>query len=60
LISSCLFQARIFKEKGTRHFKDGKLEIASTRYQKVGSLGLIFFQNNIKYFYFFYMLNEKS
>jgi len=30
-----LEQARIFKEKGTKHFKDGKFEIASTRYQKV-------------------------
>jgi len=28
-------QAQIFKEKGTKHFKDGKYEIASTRYQKV-------------------------
>lgn len=33
--SQKLEQARIFKDKGTRHFKDGKLEIASTRYQKV-------------------------
>jgi len=30
-----LEQARIFKDKGTKHFKDGKYEIASTRYQKV-------------------------
>merc|ERR1711936_1151478 len=30
-----LEQARIFKEKGTKHFKDQKYEIASSRYQKV-------------------------
>merc|ERR1712037_917005 len=30
-----LEQARIFKEKGTKHFKDLKYEIASSRYQKV-------------------------
>jgi len=30
-----LEQAKIFKEKGTKHFKDSKYEIASTRYQKV-------------------------
>jgi len=30
-----LEQARMFKDKGTKHFKDGKFEIASTRYQKV-------------------------
>lgn len=30
-----LEQARIFKDKGTKHFKDGKFEIAATRYQKV-------------------------
>merc|ERR1712002_1291842 len=30
-----LEQAKIFKEKGTKHFKDSKFEIASTRYQKV-------------------------
>merc|ERR1712179_223008 len=30
-----LEQARMFKDKGTKHFKDGKYEIASTRYQKV-------------------------
>lgn len=30
-----LEQAAIFKEKGTKHFKDGKFEIASSRYQKV-------------------------
>jgi len=30
-----LEQARIFKEKGTKHFKDGKYEIAASRYQKV-------------------------
>lgn len=30
-----LEQARIFKDKGTKHFKDEKYEIASTRYQKV-------------------------
>jgi len=30
-----LEQAKIFKEKGTKHFKDGKYEIAGTRYQKV-------------------------
>ena len=28
-------QAKIFKEKGTKHFKHEKYEIASTRYQKV-------------------------
>lgn len=30
-----LEQAKIFKEKGTKHFKESKFEIASTRYQKV-------------------------
>jgi len=30
-----LEQARIFKDKGTKHFKDGKYEIAASRYQKV-------------------------
>lgn len=30
-----LEQAQLFKDKGTKHFKDGKYEIASTRYQKV-------------------------
>ena len=30
-----LEQAKIFKEKGTKHFKHEKYEIASTRYQKV-------------------------
>lgn len=30
-----LEQAKIFKDKGTKHFKDSKFEIASTRYQKV-------------------------
>jgi len=30
-----LEQARIFKDKGTKHFKDQKYEIASSRYQKV-------------------------
>jgi len=30
-----LEQAKIFKDKGTKHFKDNKFEIASTRYQKV-------------------------
>lgn len=30
-----LEQAKIFKDKGTKHFKDCKFEIASTRYQKV-------------------------
>jgi len=30
-----LEQAKIFKEKGTRHFKEAKYEIAATRYQKV-------------------------
>jgi len=30
-----LEQAKIFKEKGTKHFKEGKYEIAATRYQKV-------------------------
>ena len=30
-----LEQAKIFKNKGTKHFKDAKFEIAATRYQKV-------------------------
>jgi len=30
-----LEQAKIFKEKGTKHFMEGKYEIAATRYQKV-------------------------
>jgi len=30
-----LEQAKLFKEKGTKHFKDGKYEIAASRYQKV-------------------------
>ena len=30
-----LRQARIFKEKGTKHFKDEKYEVASSWYQKV-------------------------
>lgn len=30
-----LEQAKIFKEKGTRHFKEAKWEIAGSRYQKV-------------------------
>jgi len=30
-----LEQAKLFKDKGTKHFKDGKYEIAATRYQKV-------------------------
>merc|ERR1711978_53105 len=30
-----LEQAKIFKDKGTKHFKDNKFEIASTRYQKI-------------------------
>ena len=29
------FQAKIFKEKGTKHFKMNKYEVASTRYQKI-------------------------
>jgi len=37
VLESTLFvlQAKIFKEKGTKHFKNEKYEIASTRYQKV-------------------------
>ena len=30
-----LLQAKIFKEKGTVHFKLNKYEVASTRYQKI-------------------------
>ena len=30
-----LLQAKIFKEKGTIHFKMNKYEVASTRYQKI-------------------------
>ena len=30
-----LEQARIFKDKGTKHFKNSKYEIAASRYQKI-------------------------
>ena len=29
------FQAKIFKDKGTKHFKNSKYEIAASRYQKI-------------------------
>ena len=30
-----LEQARLFKDKGTKHFKNSKYEIAASRYQKI-------------------------